>query len=317
MELDRTEATLYFQQDAENTLQLNATVLPRTASNTGVKWSSDNEMVATVDENGLVTAHTLGEAVITVTTDEGGFTASCNLTVTVETEPFHRVFHLDAGRKYFSVENVKKIIDAMAEGGLNELEFYFSDNQGFRFALDDMTVTTEYGTYDLTPALGDGYVGDNKHPDGSGKYLTQSEMDELIAYATEKGVKLYPSFNVPGHMGAILEEFESLRYPGSKSSIDLTSDEAKAFAKALVEKYATYFESKGCEYFSFGADEYANDMSTMGFENIYNNGIYKEHFVPFFNEVAAIIKDHNMIPRAFNDGVLYKNDTSIEMDTDV
>lgn len=234
-------------------------------------------------------------------------------------QPFYRVFHLDAGRKYFSVESIKTILDAMAEANFSQLQLYFSDNQGFRLALDDMTLTTDYGTYDLTPALGDGYTGDNKYPDGTGKYLTQSEMDEIITYANSKGIEIIPALNVPGHMGAILEEFPSLRYTNSKSSIDLTSDEAKAFAKALVAKYADYFASKGCKYFSFGADEFANDQgsSSMGFETIYKNGIYKEHFVPFFNDVAQIIKDKGMTPRAFNDGILYNNDTSVEMDTDV
>lgn len=232
-------------------------------------------------------------------------------------EVFDRVFHLDAGRKYFSVQYIKQILDTMAEANFNQLELYFSDNQGFRFALEDMTVTTEFGTYDLTPSLGDGYVGDNKYPDNSGKYLTQSEMDEIISYANSKGIELVPALNVPGHMGAILEEFPDLRYTGSKSSIDLTSDEAKAFAKAIVEKYAEYFASKGCKHFNFGADEFANDLGSMGFDVIYKNGIYKEHFVPFFNEVAAIIKDKGMTPRAFNDGVMYNNDTSVEMDRDV
>ena len=160
-------------------------------------------------------------------------------------------------------------------------------------------------------------MGDNKYPDNSGKYLTQSEMDEIISYANSKGIELVPALNVPGHMGAILEEFPDLRYTGSKSSIDLTSDEAKAFAKAIVEKYAEYFASKGCKHFNFGADEFANDLGSMGFDVIYKNGIYKEHFVPFFNEVAAIIKDKGMTPRAFNDGVMYNNDTSVEMDRDV
>ena len=232
-------------------------------------------------------------------------------------QAFERVFHLDAGRKYFSVQYIKQILDTMAEANFNQLELYFSDNQGFRFALDDMTVTTEFGTYDLTDSLGDGYVGDNKYPDGSNQYLTQAEMDEIISYANSKGIELVPALNVPGHMGAILEEFPDLRYTGSKSSIDLTSDEAKAFAKAIVEKYAAYFASKGCKHFNFGADEFANDLGSMGFEVIYQNGIYKEHFVPFFNDVAAIIKDKGMTPRAFNDGVLYNNDTTVEMDQDV
>ena len=50
-------------------------------------------------------------------------------------EPFIRSFHLDAGRKYFSPDNIKAIIDILAEAGMSELELYFSDNQGFRLAL--------------------------------------------------------------------------------------------------------------------------------------------------------------------------------------
>ena len=233
-------------------------------------------------------------------------------------EPFHRVFHLDAGRKYFGVAALKSIIDSLAEANFSQLQLYFSDSQGFRLALDDMIITTEYGTYDLTPALGDGYSDGSKYPDGTGKYLTQAEMEEILAYADEKGIEIVPSVNVPGHMGAILEEFPQLRYNGSKGSIDLTSDEAKAFAKGFVKKYAEYFASKGVKYFNFGADEFANDIgSTMGFEQIYNNGIYAEHFVPFFNDVAAIVKEAGLIPRAFNDGVYYNDDTSFEFDTDV
>ena len=51
----------------------------------------------------------------------------------------------------------------MAEANFNQLELYFSDNQGFRFALDDMTVTTGSAPMTLTNSAGDGYVGDNKY----------------------------------------------------------------------------------------------------------------------------------------------------------
>ena len=68
-----------------------------------------------------------------------------------------RIFHLDAGRKHFSVHSIKRLLRAMAEAELTHLELYLSDNQGLRFGLDDMTVTTPFGTYDLTPCLGDGY----------------------------------------------------------------------------------------------------------------------------------------------------------------
>ena len=66
---------------------LEATVTPEDASNKKLIWSSDNEDVVTVDENGKVTALKAGKAVITVTTEDGGYTATCTVTVTAASEP--------------------------------------------------------------------------------------------------------------------------------------------------------------------------------------------------------------------------------------
>lgn len=239
-------------------------------------------------------------------------TANVNATETSTGDDgdIYKIVHLDCGRKYFSPENIKKIIDNAAGAGFNQVELYLSDNQGFRLALDDMNVTTSTGnTYDLTPALGDGYSDGSKCPDGSGKYLTQTEMTGIISYAKEKGIDIVPCINVPGHMGAILEAFPQFKYSGSDSSIDLENNEAVAFALAITEKYAVYFASQGVKYYNLGADEYANDMSTMGFQGLYTSGKYQQ-FVNFINSAAEIIIKHDMTPRVFNDGICYNNDTS-------
>lgn len=230
-------------------------------------------------------------------------------------DEFYKIVHLDAGRKYFSPENIKKIIDNAAAAGFNQVELYLSDNQGFRFALDDMNVTTSTGnTYDLTPALGDGYSDGSKYPDGSGKYLTQSEMTEIISYAVGKGIDIVPCINVPGHMGAILEKFTQFKYSGSNSSIDLENTEAVAFALAITEKYATYFESQGVKFYNLGADEYANDLSTMGFQGLYTSDKYQK-FVDFLNNAAQIVINHKMTPRAFNDGIYYNEDNTYSINS--
>ena len=65
---------------------LTATITPSNASNKSVTWSSDNESVATVT-NGVVTAVTPGIATITVTTVDGGFTATCAVTVRPDIPP--------------------------------------------------------------------------------------------------------------------------------------------------------------------------------------------------------------------------------------
>lgn len=231
---------------------------------------------------------------------------------------FYRIFHLDAGRKFFSAASIQTLIRGAAAAGFSQLELYLSDNQGFRFALDDMVLTTEFGSYDLRCALGDGYVDGDSAPDGSGRYLTEADMELVFACAKECGVEIVPCIEVPGHMGTILQKFPQLRYPGSNSSIDLTSPEAVAFAYELTRRYAAYFAAKGCRFYSFGADEFANDIQgMMGFERIYENGVYQSHFVPFFNQTAAIIRELGMIPRAFSDGACYNNDTSVQLDTGV
>ena len=64
------------------TAQLKATVLPEDATNKGVTWKSLQENIATVSEDGLVTAKAKGDAIIMVSTNDGNYPATCKVTVT-------------------------------------------------------------------------------------------------------------------------------------------------------------------------------------------------------------------------------------------
>jgi uncharacterized protein YjdB len=75
--LDKDAHTLFLG----STLKLNATVLPASAVNKAVNWSSSNTAVAIVDANGQVSAKSEGNATISVTTQEANLTATCQITV--------------------------------------------------------------------------------------------------------------------------------------------------------------------------------------------------------------------------------------------
>ena len=81
--LDKTELTL----TEGETETLTATVRPDNADNRKVTWSSDKTEIATVDGAGKVTAVKAGEATVTVTTEDGGKTASCKVTVKAKVVP--------------------------------------------------------------------------------------------------------------------------------------------------------------------------------------------------------------------------------------
>lgn len=77
VKLDKSTVTL----NPKKTAQLAATIEPANATNQAVKWSTSNKSVATVDGNGKVTAKAAGTAKITVTTVDGGKTATCTIKV--------------------------------------------------------------------------------------------------------------------------------------------------------------------------------------------------------------------------------------------
>lgn len=78
--LDKTEIVLV-EGSSE---KLTATVEPTNATNKNVTWSSDHEAIATVDQNGTVTARRGGQATITVTTVDGSKTATCTVRVRIQ-----------------------------------------------------------------------------------------------------------------------------------------------------------------------------------------------------------------------------------------
>ncbi|MCI2082076.1 MAG: Ig-like domain-containing protein [Bacteroidales bacterium] len=92
----------------DSVFSLSAIVYPPNADNTGVKWSSSDESVATVGDDGTVTVNeSLGSTDITVTTDEGGFTASCIVSVSDKVMKITLINDATAENRSYSGQTVK------------------------------------------------------------------------------------------------------------------------------------------------------------------------------------------------------------------
>lgn len=231
---------------------------------------------------------------------------------------------LDCGRKYFSVDSIKQIIDNASAAGFGYIMLGVG-NDGMRFLLDDMSLTVNGMTYESDAVKTAIHAGNEAYYNFAVDELTQSEMDAVLAYAKEKGMGVIPMLNTPGHMDAILAAATSLTgtncsYNGSVRTIDVTNNTAVTFTQELLKKYVAYFAGKGCQYFNMGADEYANDKydsGSMGFGNLQSTGKYS-YYVEYVNAVAALIKNAGMTPMAFNDGIYFNYVTSSgTFDTDI
>ena len=249
--------------------------------------------------------------------------AVCMVTLPVQAkaaEGVHSIFSIDAGRKYFSADQLKQIIDRAAKNGYTDVQLILA-NDGMRFFLDDMSIQANGKTYDsdaVKEALTAG--NDDYYKDPNGNALTEAEMDDILAHAESKGVGIVPVINSPGHMDALLVAMKELGIENaaytnggkvSERTVDITNEQAVNFLYAVLQKYISYFGEAGVsEYFNFGADEFANDVFTNpGWGEIQSNGTYR-NFVEYANHVSGLIKAAGMKPVCFNDGIYYNRKTN-------
>lgn len=192
----------------------------------------------------------------------------------------YRAVMLDCGRKYFSVANIEKLIDTMAQYGYNQLQLSFG-NGGCRFLLNDMSLSFKGVTMSSDKVKGNITDGNNSFNSDT-RYLNQVDMDTIIAYANSKGIEIVPMLNMPGHATAIVY---GTSY-SNNGNLNVTDETARYYGYALLNKYVQYFKTAGCKYFSFGSDE---------------SGYTGTNMTAFLTGCANVIVGAGMTPRAFND----------------
>ena len=150
---------------------------------------------------------------------------------------------IDVARHFQPMEVIKRNIDAMAVVKMNVLHLHLSDDQGFRVESK------------VFPKL---------HEEASdGLFFSQVQIGEIIQYADQRGIRVYPEFDVPGHATAILTAYPHLGsapgpYQLQKHSgifdptLNPTIEETYTFLHELFIEMAGLFPD---EYFHIGGDE--------------------------------------------------------------
>lgn len=182
---------------------------------------------------------------------------------------------IDVSRHWMPAEVIERNLDAMAAVKLNVLHWHLSDNQGFR---------VESRKFPKLQGLG-----------SDGHYYTQDQLREILAYARERGIRVVPEFDMPGHTTSWFVGYPELASaPGPYAiergwgifdpCIDPTRDETYAFLDEFIGEMAALFPD---EYFHVGGDEVngkqwkdnpriqafmqAHDMKNFGMLQVYFN----------------------------------------------
>jgi hexosaminidase len=150
---------------------------------------------------------------------------------------------MDSARHFMPLEVVKRNLDAMAAVKLNVFHWHLSEDQGFRVESKRF------------PKL---------HQEGSdGLYYTQAEIRDVVEYARNRGIRVVPEFDIPGHTTAWMVGYPELgTNPGPyeigrkwgiyENALDPSKEETYAFLDAFFEEVTPLFPDP---YFHIGGDE--------------------------------------------------------------
>ncbi|MDE3198961.1 MAG: family 20 glycosylhydrolase [Acidobacteriota bacterium] len=154
-----------------------------------------------------------------------------------------RGFHLDVGRHFMPLDVVLRNLDGMAAVKLNVFHWHLSEDQGFR---------VESLRYPKLQELG-----------SDGQYYTQQQIREVIGYARDRGIRVVPEFDIPGHatswlagypeLAAAPGPFQIIRTWGVHDpAMDPANPKVYEFLDSFIGEMAALFPDA---YFHIGGDE--------------------------------------------------------------
>ena len=150
---------------------------------------------------------------------------------------------IDAGRHFMPVEVIKRNLDGMAAVKMNVFHWHLSENQGFRVESKRFPKLQEMGS--------------------DGLYYTQDQVRDVIAYARDRGIRVIPEFDMPGHSTAWFVGYPDLASaPGPYTierkwgvfdpAMDPTRESTYKFLDAFIGEMAKLFPD---QFFHIGGDE--------------------------------------------------------------
>ena len=226
-----------------------------------------------------------------------------------------RGMHLDCARQFYSINEIKKILDYMVLFKLNRFHWHLTDNEAWRIEIKSYPNLSQLGSYrgynmKIPPFYGSGYY---KY----GGYYTHEDVKNLILYAKKLNIEIMPEIDLPAHSWALLQIIPDLREQKSNTiSDDVGSYKNNTINPALKEtkKFLELMLEEICNIFTFdtihvGLDERPKNSwfgsslidKSMKENNLKSQAEYQDYYM---NYLIDIIKSKNKNTAAWNEAAV-------------
>ena len=235
----------------------------------------------------------------------------------IEDEPAfaYRGFMIDCARHFFSVDELKAVIDTMARLKFNKFHWHLTDDQGFRMQIDALPKLHREGSVRLGSHFG--RVHSNSRYEG---YYTKEQLREIVAFCAERYIDIVPELDLPGHSTAIIHAYPEISCLGRKVPVETRqgifknilcagNEETYRYLKIILDEMCTVFPG---DTFHIGGDEVPKEhwehcsackgrMQQKGLHS------YEELQADMMNEIAAYLKTKGKQCICWNDALAADN----------
>lgn len=201
------------------------------------------------DRNGALYAV---ESIVQILKNDGAGHLTANAgTVTDFPEFEWRDYMLDESRHFHGMANVKRLLDEMVRLKMNTFHWHLVDDPGWRIEIKGYPKLTEEGSLsDFSHFFEGAEKWKQVHPERA--YYTQKEIKEIVAYAGERGIKVIPEIEVPGHCYAATHMYPELQTPVTdpqdetklSSIYNVISPKFKKFIETTLTQVIALFPAK-------------------------------------------------------------------------
>jgi len=166
-----------------------------------------------------------------------------------------RGFMLDCSRYFYSVDFIKKLLDALSMHHINRFHWHLTDDQGWRLPVKEYPLLTEVGSLRKDNRM--------RWKDAFGGFYSEEEIRDIISYAQDLFIEVVPEVDLPGHASAILASYPELGCTGGPYHVEdrfgifedvLCAGNDKNFdlMEKIIDAVVKLFPSK---YVHIGGDE--------------------------------------------------------------
>jgi hexosaminidase len=158
----------------------------------------------------------------------------------------YRGMHLDVGRHFFGVDEIKKYIDYLAYHKFNTFHWHLTEDQGWRIEIKKYPLLTSVGGFRNGTIIGH-HPGTGNDSLRYGGFYTQDEVKEIVQFAADRYITIIPEIELPGHSSAAIAAYPQLScFPDDSTKIKPNTPWSGSRAGKQVQQTWGVFEDVYC-----------------------------------------------------------------------